>query len=297
MDLTVVIMTRNRADELLSVLGRMTSLPERPPIVVADNGSTDGTADLVRDRYPEIDVLRFDENIGVAARNAAVRRATTPYVAFNDDDSWWSPGSLTRVVELFDRHPRLGAVTAHVTVEPRGDDDPVSLEMQQSPLEGDDSIPGVPVLGFMACATAVRRVAFEEVGGFEPMLHFGGEEQLLATDLAAAGWAVRYVPDISVHHMASSKRDSAWRRRRVVRNDLWYVWLRRPVTSAARRSVGTLLSPDRSTALRGLAAALRGARWVSRNRRVVPAHLEEQLRRLDGREWRSSAGHTSAGRV
>lgn len=281
MDVTVVIMTRNRIDELTRTLGHLTSLPGSPPIIVADNGSDDGTPSVVREHFPGVEVIELAGNLGVEARNIAVRQASTPYIAFNDDDSWWGPGSLQRVVDLFERHTRLGAVTAHVTVEPSGHDDPTSLQMQHSPLDGDPSVAGIPVLGFLACATAVRRQAFLDVGGFHPRFHFGGEEELLATDLRMADWHVRYVPDVHVHHDASTNRDPVWRARRGVRNTLWYLWLRRPLAAALRGSVQLLRRVENATAFPALLAALRGLPWVIRERRRVDDHLERHLLALE----------------
>ena len=287
-DITVVVMTRNRVDELVASLERLCALPDAAPVVVVDNGSTDGTAGRVRERFPDLEVIRLEANAGVEARNIAARRVTTPYIAFSDDDSWWTAGALTRVVELFEAHRRLGAVTAHIIVHPGGRDDPTSLEMRDSPVQGAADLPGVPVLGFLACATAVRRSAFLAVGGFNAHFHFGGEEQLLATDLAANGWEIRYVGDIVVAHRPSASRDRPWRQRREVRNSLWFLWLRRPAGTAARRSLELLRGARPATAVAGFGAALRGLPWVVRERRVVPDALELQLRRLESQENGSS---------
>ena len=298
-DVTLVVMTRNRRDDLLPTLDRLVGLPGSPPVIVADNGSTDDTADLVASRFPAVRLIRFDDNVGVAARNAAVRAADTPYVAFNDDDSWWAPDSLDRVAALFEAHPSLGALTAHVIVEPDGRDDPTSLEMRDSPLDGDPAVPGIPVLGFLACAAAVRRDAFLAVGGFEERLHFAGEEQLLATDLVRDGWEVRYVPELFVHHHASTSRDHGWRQRRNVRNGLWTLWLRRPLGSALERSWTLLRNAPPGAALGGLTEAIVAGGWVLRERDVVPGHLEQQLRRLhdgpDGSGQRGSGARVDAG--
>src|SRR5918911_4826437 len=90
----VVIATRNRRESLGKTLDHLLALPERPPIVVVDNASTDGTVDLVARRYPEVEVVALPENRGGAARNVGVARVGAPYVAFSDDDSWWEPGAL-----------------------------------------------------------------------------------------------------------------------------------------------------------------------------------------------------------
>lgn len=274
-------MTKDRVAQLLDTIERLRSAHPGVPIAVADNGSTDGTPAALAARFSDVEVIEMGANVGVAARNAAVQRVTTPYIAFNDDDSWWEEGALDRVVELFDRYPPLGAITAHVVVEPDGRDDPTSLEMARSPLRGDPGVPGTPVLGFLACATAVRREAFVDVGGFEERFQFVGEEEMLATDLAAAGWEVRYVPDVRVHHApGSGYRDHVWRRRLAVRNALWFSWLRRPFPAAVRRSWEIISGTDLRAAASGAVDALRGVPWVLRERAVVPPHVERSLELL-----------------
>src|SRR5215218_1885574 len=95
-DVSVVVITRNRRDDLLVNVPRLLALPERPPIIVVDNDSTDGSSDAVRNRFAEVHVEPLDRNAGAAGRNVGVALATTPYVAFADDDSWWQPGALAQ---------------------------------------------------------------------------------------------------------------------------------------------------------------------------------------------------------
>ena len=281
-DVTVVIMTRNRVDELCTTLQHLQELPERPHVMVVDNGSTDATAEQVAQGFPAVTLVRHETNIGVAARTRAVSRAATPYVAFNDDDSWWEPGSLATAVDAMEAHPQLGAVTARVLVEPGGRLDPTSAEMRRSPVrDASTTWPGVPVVGFLACATMVRREAFLSVGGFEARFHFGGEEQLLAADLMAAGWGVRYLDDAVVHHAASTRRDPAWRRRRDLRNHLWFLWMRRPAGRAVHLSIQRALAAGPATSVPALVGAAWGLPWVLRDRDVLPPAVEQQLRLLE----------------
>src|SRR5206468_1771285 len=107
---------------------KLRALPEAPTVIVVDNGSSDGTAATLRGRRG-VQVIEPGENLAAAGRNVGVAAATTPYVAFADDDSWWTPGSLARAVELFDAHPRLGLVTGRVLVGPDRIDDPVNAEL------------------------------------------------------------------------------------------------------------------------------------------------------------------------
>src|SRR5918911_3792446 len=94
-----VMLTHDRRERTLRGLAELTALPERPPIVVVDNASSDGTPEAVRRAFPSVRVIELVENVGAAARNVGVEAVETPYVAFSDDDSWWAPGALARAAE------------------------------------------------------------------------------------------------------------------------------------------------------------------------------------------------------
>jgi glycosyltransferase involved in cell wall biosynthesis len=151
---TVVVASQNRRDELLASLPR-----HEGPVILVDNGSTDGSPEAVRRHHPHVDVVALETNHGAPARTIGVQRASTPYVAFADDDSWWEPGALARAADLFDKHTRMGLLGGRVLVGPDERLDPVSAAMRDSPLGLDDDLPGPSVLGFLACGTIVRREA------------------------------------------------------------------------------------------------------------------------------------------
>lgn len=275
------MITYNRAEEAQAAAERIRRLPERPSLIVVDNGSTDGTAAQLRGR-PGVQLVALGENRGAAARNVGVRAAQTEYVAFCDDDCWWEPGSLAAAVALLDHAPRLAVATARVLVEPGGRLDSTCAAMAASPLPREPDVPGTPILGFMAGASVVRRAAFLSVGGFEPRFFLGGEEELMAIDLVAVGWRLAYVPQLTVRHAPSPARDPARRARVMLRNALWSAWLRRPARDAMRRSLRLLATAPRNRST--LAAswdALAAAGWVARNRRVVGPEVAAMLRRLD----------------
>lgn len=287
-DVTVVVITHDRRAELLRTLHHLSALPERPPIVVADNASRDGTATAVVAEYPTVKLLQLDDNYGAIARNIAVSRVQTPYVAFCDDDTWWEPGSLPRAARLLDANPTVAALTARILVEPGGREDPIVAELRNSPLP---RLAGMPTLGsILAGASVLRVAAFRAVGGFSPRLWLGGEEELLSADLLAAGWHLCYADELTVHHAPSPARDASGRRRLGIRNTLWFTWLRRPLPAALRRT-GWLLRtiPRDRTSARAVAAALAGLPWVLRERRVVPRHVETRLALLEQAQRRSRA--------
>ncbi|MEX5720011.1 glycosyltransferase family 2 protein [Geodermatophilus maliterrae] len=286
----VVVITHQRREEVLGALSRLAALPERPHVVVVDNGSTDGTARAIEERFPGVELVASPENLGAIGRNVGVARVSTPYVAFCDDDTWWDPGSLRLAADVLDAHPRLAVVTARIVVEPSGREDPIVPELRDSPVRGADWLPGPALGSFLAGASVLRREAFTEVGGFCERLWLGGEEELMAGDLAAAGWELCYLPELTVHHQASRARDSHRRRRDGIRNTLWTTWLRRPLGPALRRTLHLLqtLPRDRVTA-QGLWAAVRGVPWVVRERRVLPPQAEARFAALDAVQRRSTA--------
>ncbi|HEU5030458.1 MAG TPA: glycosyltransferase family 2 protein [Spirillospora sp.] len=270
-DVTIVVATRDRAAELRHSLGRHTA-----PVIVADNASADGTAEVAEAAGAR--VLRLGRNLGAAARNAGVREASTRYVAFADDDSWWAPGALERAVEILDAHPRTALLAARVLVGEDEHLEPVSEAMARSPLGRPEGAPGPAVLGFLACSAIVRRDAYLDAGGFSDVLHFAGEEELLALDLAAAGWDLAYVPELVVHHHPSQNgRNPSARRRREIRNGLLTAWLRRPLPAVARMATAALGTRDGRA---GLADAARALPRLAGARRPLPPAVEAARARL-----------------
>ncbi|MDQ0913622.1 GT2 family glycosyltransferase [Streptomyces canus] len=287
---TVVVITHNRRPELLRTLDRLAELPERPRVIVTDNASTDGTAVAVARHHPEVLLLRPGRNLGAVGRNLAVCHVHTPYVAFCDDDSWWAPGALSGAADLLDRHPALGTVTARIVVEPDGVEDPIVGELRNSPLPRPCWLPGPALGSFLAAATVLRADAFRAAGGFHPRLWLGGEEELLAADLAGDGWWLTYADHLTVHHQPSVVRDATLRRAHGIRNTLWFTWLRRPAGRALHRTVHLARTVPRDTvSLRAFAEATAALPWVLRERRVLPAEVESRLRLLEDPQRRSTA--------
>lgn len=279
---TVVVITRDRCAELLRTLAEVRGGDAVAGVVVVDNASADGTVDAVRSAFPDVVVVGLDRNRGAAGRNVGVALAETPYVAFADDDSWWAPGSLDEAARVLDAHPDVAVVAATVVVGPGAEVDPTCLEMACSPLPARAGLPGPSILGFIACGAVVRRTAFLDVGGFDERFGVGGEEALVAIDLARAGWQLCYVPSLTAIHRPSPSRDPAGRRRRVLRNDVWVSWLRRRWATVVR-DTGSLAWAGRRDAVArsALADAVRQAPRLLWGRRPVDVGLEQRLRLLE----------------
>lgn len=93
----MVIVTRNRRGTLLHTLDQLSAPEQSHRVLGVDNPSSEGTESAVRARAPQTTVISLSRNLGSAARTCGVLEASEPYIAFCDDDSWWGPGSLSRL--------------------------------------------------------------------------------------------------------------------------------------------------------------------------------------------------------
>jgi N-acetylglucosaminyl-diphospho-decaprenol L-rhamnosyltransferase len=277
----IVIVTRDRREDLLATLGRLSIDHPGAPVVVLDNASQDGTAKAVREWFGHVRVLELPVNLGAAARNLGACMLGTPYVAFNDDDSHWAPDAFARAEARFDARPSLGLLAGRVLVGEEERLDPTCVEMAESPIAAPPGAVGPAVLGFVACGAIVRREAFLAAGGFDARMGIGGEEALLSVDLAAAGWELAYVDDVVAHHHPAARGERPGRRAQEVRNALWARWLRTPARPALAGTAKVLAgaAQDREAA-RGVAQALQGLPWVLRERRPAPPHVAAALAAL-----------------
>jgi GT2 family glycosyltransferase len=244
---SAVIATWNRCDALEIVLDRLAELPV-DEVLVVDNGSEDGTAELVRARGGNVRLLELGANLGLAGRNRAAREAGCELLLLLDDDAYPLPGAIEALAERFARDPRLGAAGGFVR-----DVDGDGRIMRSTELgtfdwwlragrKGEPPPEGLPAFFFPEGASMLRRSAFLEVGGFfEPYFHHV-EGIDLSTRLLAAGWDVRYLPEARFDHMKAQTGRSSDRALYLrIRNNLWYLWLRFPARVALPRSAGYLL--------------------------------------------------------
>ena len=174
--------------------------------------------------------------------------------------SWWRPGSLRAAADILASHPAVAAVVARILIGPQERVDPISAVMARSPLPRASS--GHPtLLGLVACATMVRRSDFLNVGGFDQVVRFPGEEERVALDLADHGHEMVYADSLSVHHHPSPSRHSPDARISAV--------TRSSILTAVMRLPRTVVDERIRHAWRSSPATRRGARAAARD--FVPA--------------------------
>jgi GT2 family glycosyltransferase len=280
--LSVVLLTYNCAHRIRPILERAVDVGA--PVIVVDNGSHDDIAAVVA-QFPTVTFVPLAENIGAAARNVGVLQTTTPYVAFCDDDGWYEPDGLRMAADLLDRYENLAVVNARILVGQRDYLDPISSEMADSPIPDRVGIPGIPILGFMGGASVMRSSAFLSVGGYDERFFMGGEEETVALPLAKAGWHLRYVPEIVMHHLPSLANATRFRALGM-RNTMVNGWLHRRLWNAVKWTAFTLVdTPKNADYVRGVRLALACIPWILRERRPMDKQLNADLSLLDARHY------------
>jgi GT2 family glycosyltransferase len=285
---TFVIASRNRAEELATTVARLLD-STRYPIIVVDNDSEDDSVAIMNRIATRsgnrLRIIELDTNRGAVGRNVGVAACSTPYVAFCDDDSWWTPEAPAIGADHFDRHRSLGLLAARTIVWPQRREDPLTSQLANSVLGRRSDLPGPSILGFMCCSAMVRKRAFEAAGGFSDVLHFRGEEQLLALDMASFGWDLCYCPEmIAIHQPSAVRATTAAQNARVLRNAVLTTWMRRPMRHCLEATGALLWAAlrDRDHA-RGAAEAILRLRSVVNERRPLPPHVEQALELLESR--------------
>jgi GT2 family glycosyltransferase len=281
-----VIASRNRAAELAATITRLLDTTNCPIIVVDNNSEDDsvGNARRIEARSANrLQIIELDSNRGAVGRNVGVAACRTPIVAFCDDDSWWAPDATAIAEEIFDAHPTVGLLAARTKVWPQRRDDPLADELANSALGRRLDLPGPSILGFLACSAMVRKPAFVAAGGFSDILHFRGEEQLLALDLATLGWELCYCPELVAFHQPSALRPTtAAQDARSLRNAVLTTWMRRPIRHCVK-ATGSLIwaALHDGEHAREAAQALMKLPAVVGQRRRLPASVEQALALLE----------------
>jgi GT2 family glycosyltransferase len=189
--------TCNRCEELRRALVSARAQSIACELVVVDDGSDDGTAEMVAAEFPEAQLVRAQRREGaLVGRNRAVAAAHAPVVFFLDDDAEFSSA---RVVEQ--TLPAFDAAEAGAVSIPNLDDVNGELQWRVRPAPANAQ---EVVLTFVGCAHAVRRSAFVAIGGYREAMSNYGEETELALRLLDHGFVVLLGSSDPVHHRRSS---------------------------------------------------------------------------------------------
>ncbi len=183
--------------------------------IVVDNGSTDGSLRLLKDRYPQVEALRFGENRGFAAAvNAGIARAGSELIALLNNDTEVHPDWLGELVAALDRRPdvalcasRMIDFTNRSIIDSAGNCYAMNgRSIPRGFLAKDTGRYGKEEEVFGACAGAAlyRRALFEKIGLFDERLVSYKEDVDLDFRAQLRGFRCLYVPGAICYHVGGA---------------------------------------------------------------------------------------------
>ena len=147
---------------------------ERLQLVVVDNASSDGSVELVTDRFPQVEVIQNGDNLGFVGLNAALRDPDgADYVALVNNDAFCEPGWLWPLVEALEADEGLGAASSKLVFAPAFHELVIETPTFRPPGDGRDL--GVQVRGIAVDGASVFHLAQYVAGCFGPEARPGGE--------------------------------------------------------------------------------------------------------------------------
>lgn len=235
----VVIPTWNSAALLPRLLDSIAKQEEPIELLAVDNGSSDGTVELLAERG--IPHLTRGENTGFAAAvDLGAERTAAPYVMPLNADTELEPGSVAALLAALDADPGLGGIAPRILqLEGEARDvatarlysagqaltrDGRALEIGAGEGQGPAALRGGEVFGVCGAACLLRRELFVDLGGYDRTFFSFYEDVDLNVRARIAGWRFNYVPEAVVWHlgnaswMAEAPRPGAWNARLVARN-------------------------------------------------------------------------------
>lgn len=218
----VIITTRNRCEILRHTLER-TFEQAYPNFTVAvfDDASSDGSSEMIRSQFPLVRVDRSDPARGyIVNRNrAAELLSDCDYLVSLDDDSWLlRPDALSRVVELFQKHPNTALLSFEI------------FGSYHLPLPPEIELEGHEIASFAGCGYAIDRKQFVQLGGFPEFFEFYGEENDFIMRAMDADLTCRFAPSVPVYHAETLVGRNEDRIREFsLANTLTLFWLREPL--------------------------------------------------------------------
>jgi GT2 family glycosyltransferase len=237
-DISVSIVSYNTRDLLraciASLLARSAEGEATLQIIVADNGSTDGSVGMVRSDFPMVDIVETGGNIGYGrANNAALARAVGRYYFVINSDTEMEPGALRAMVAFMDAHPKVGMLGAQLILPDGSTQASCALDpslgaifWEQTYLDHvfpthrifggysmtnwsyDETREVQQVCG--ACFFA-RAEAFRSIDGFDPAYFMYFEDTDFCVRLRRAGWPIYFLPEARIKHHLGASSGKDWR--------------------------------------------------------------------------------------
>ena len=254
MTVSVIITTRDRAIDLQRTCDVVMQLRPAPnEVLVTADGCTDGTVDVIADKFPDVRLIANKPGRGsVASRDRMIREASGDLVLALDDDSYPEQlDCIARFVPVFEERPQL----AVLHFPQRTDEYPETLAQTNF---GSEHL----TRSFANSGAVLRRSTYLQLPGFESRFFHMYEEPDYALQCVAAGYDVLYSPIVTIrHHYSGQARDEIRIHHRHARNEFWSTLLRCPFPFAIGMAAWRVFSQFRYACKRGGSWVIREPSW------------------------------------
>lgn len=215
-----VVLAWNQLQETRDCLNSLSNMNRQPySIIVVDNGSTDGTPDVIPQEYPNVTVLRSDANLGVAGGyNIGIEYALkqgADYVLILNNDTLFDNEFLDELLRVVNKYPQAGIIQPKI-YHYWGDQSKlwiVGARWQSFP-------PGVKLIGsnkadsakysqnielefVPSCALLISKTALETTGGFDPEYFFYFDDWDFSLRVRRAGFKIYFAANAKMWHKVS----------------------------------------------------------------------------------------------
>ncbi|MBU3681277.1 MAG: glycosyltransferase [Flavobacterium sp.] len=217
----ILIATKNRCQALCETLHTLADYIANPAVrvVVYDDGSTDGTYQVVKNKFPTVELWRNEISKGyLYCRNQMLNKIEADYLISLDDDAHFlTEGVLESIQRTFDSQPMAGVLAFRIFWSTQKLATTASADVSQV------------VKSFVGCGHVWRKTAWDALPNYPEWYQFYGEENWAGLRLFQQGFSVYYVPEILVHHRvdlsarAQDKASFSFRYRCSLRAD-WYTY-------------------------------------------------------------------------
>ncbi|HHL34145.1 MAG TPA: glycosyltransferase family 2 protein, partial [Desulfobulbaceae bacterium] len=180
-------------------------------IIVVDNGSVDGSLDLLRADFPEIELIANTENLGfAAANNQAIKQCTEELLFFLNPDTELENGCLKAIRKFMDAHPKVG-LAGPAIINRNGSSHPaVEYRYPGSRYCGRqfDDLPG-KIAWILGAALVARSSVIGAIGGFDTRFFLYAEDIDLCLAVRKEGWQLAQIPEAKVMHLEGQSEKGA----------------------------------------------------------------------------------------
>lgn len=222
MDLSIIIVSWNTRDILAQCLRSVfeSETARQYEVLVVDNGSLDGSVEMIRESYPQICLFSNKDNVGFArANNQAIAYSSGEYVMLLNPDTVVDNKVIEVLSEFLDDNPDVGAVGPRLlnpdrTLQPSAYPKPTLARefwrmfhldrihyFAEYPMQDWQVTVSRDVDALMGACFLVRQKVLDQVGFFDESFYIYSEEIDLCTRIRDFGWRITWVPTVSVEHL------------------------------------------------------------------------------------------------